>query len=361
MSKVGQAGAGKLQRLGNIAAEGPYAARSAFSTLADAGHFVTLALVPAHGQIGPLRLSRAGNRLVVELQLPSGQPGLALLCRICAATNEIAELLRSLERADNHRRSGRMIAGMLLLLATCGWIFGGEDGAKWAVSGVPLPDDSAITPELMLRQFGARLLHPIEAPMLFAMLRTICARAGVLHCPDLYYLPALGTMNAYALGGTRRSAITLTDGLLRGMTPNEIAGILAHEVAHIRNGDACAMSWASMLHRAIVLTSLTCLAALQRGARSVPAPLAALLGCASAVGQLLCLALSRIREFDADATALGLIDDAPALASALDKLERHHNPVQYSAASPRDGSEFLRSHPSTSERLDHLRRLALAF
>jgi len=362
MSKVGQFGAGKLLRLGNIAAEGYNVAWDMFSTVPGSGHFVTLALVPANGPTESPRLLRSGNRLVVELQLPSGRRGLDLVCRICGGTDEIAELLRTLDRAANHRRSGRVIAGMLLLLATCGWILGGEAGAKWAVSGAPLPDDSAISPEIMLQQFGARLLYPAEMPMLFHMLRSICARAGLPRCPDLYYLPTVSTMNAYALGGPRRSAITLTDGLLRGMMPNEIAGILAHEIAHIRNGDARAMSWATMLHRAIVLTSLASLARLQRPAGSAPAPLAALLRCASTVGQLLCLALSRIREFDADATALELIDDPYALVSALNKLERHHNPVQYmSVASVRCAVEFLRSHPTTAERVDRLLRLALAF
>jgi heat shock protein HtpX len=362
MSKVRQVGAGKVLRFGNIAAEGYYVARDMFSTVPEAGHCVTLALVPANGQMESPRFLRSGDRLVVELQVPSGWHGLDFVCRICAGTHEIAEWLRSLERADNHRRSGRVIAGMFLLLATCGWILGGEDGAKWAVSGAPMPDDSPITPEIMLQQFGARLLHPAEMPMLFDMLHAICARAGLPSCPDLYYLPTVSTMNAYALGGPRRSAITLTDGLLGGMTPNEIFSILAHEVAHIRNGDARAMSWATMLQRAIVLTSLASLAALQRGARLPPAPLAALLNCASAIGQLLCLALSRIREFDADATALDLIDDPQALVSALDKLERHHNPVQRSpAAAVQNGGEFLRSHPTTSERVGHLLRLALAF
>jgi heat shock protein HtpX len=362
MSKLGQVWAGKVLGHGNIEAERYFVARNMVATVPEGGPFVTLALVPTNGRLESPRLLRSGGRLVVELQLPSGRPGLDFMCRICAGTNEIAEVLRSLDRADNHRRSGRVIAGMLLLLATCGWILGGEGGAKWAVSGAPLPDDSAITPEMMLQQSGARLLHPAEMPALFNMLHAICVRAGLPSCPDLYYLQAVNTMNAYALGGPRRSAITLTAGLLRGMTPNEIAGILAHEVAHIRNGDACAMSWATMLHRAIALTSLVSLAALQHGARSTPAPLAALLNCASAVAQLLCLALSRIREFGADATALDLIDDPHALVSALHKLERHHNPVQHSlAASLQSGVEFLRSHPTTGERVGHLLRLALAF
>lgn len=263
----------------------------------------------------------------------------------------------------NHRRSECVIAGMILLLAVCGWIVDGDDGAHRAVkNGTPLPDDLAVPPDVILRQLGARLLRPAEMPALFDMLRDICRRAGLLRLPDLYYLPVAGAMNAYALGGPRRSAITLTDGLLRGMTPDEIAGILAHEIAHICNGDACAMTWASTLQRAIALTALTSLAALQRCDGVTAAPLAALLSSASAIGQLLYLALSRIRELDADTTALEFIDDPQALVSALHKLERHHNAAHNMAALwSNDGPlELLRSHPATWRRVGNLRRLAFS-
>jgi heat shock protein HtpX len=86
--------------------------------------------------------------------------------------------------------------------------------------------------------------------------------------PDLYYLAAPESMNAYALGGPDGAAIVLTEGLLRGMTPGEVAGILAHEVAHISNNDAWAMNWAAALHRAIEWTSLTGLAVLRTQAAS---------------------------------------------------------------------------------------------
>ena len=360
--QLGQFGAGKLVPLGNIAAEAWQYARSLQHGVPEAGHIVALALVPTAGQAPSPRVLLSGGTLILEMQLPSGQPGLALLCRLRADAHDIAELQRSLNRAHNHRRSGCLIAGMILLLATCGWIIGGEDGARRAVSvDAPLPDDSAIVPEIMLQQFGARMLHPSEAPALFAMLRDICRRAGLSRCPELYYVPGASAMNAYALGAPHRSAITLTEGLLRGMTLNEIGGILAHEVAHIRNGDASAMTWAGMLNRAIALTSLASLAALQRRDGAPERPLAALLSCASAIGQLLYLALSRIREFDADATALELIDDPQALVSALHKLERHHTGAQIPPlAVLQDGLEFLRSHPATCERVGHLRRLAFS-
>jgi heat shock protein HtpX len=352
-----------LLPLGIAAAEARYDGRNALGKLPDATRFITFALVPATGHIQSPRLWLSGDAVVIELELASGRPGLALCCRIRANAREIAELQHSFDRDVNHRRSGSVIAGMILLLAICGWIVGGDHGAKQAVArGAPLPDEAAIAPDVMLRQLGARPLYPTEMPLLFAMLRDICRRAGLSRLPDLYLLHSAGAMNAYALGGRDRSAITLTDGLLAGMTRNEIAGILAHEVAHIRNGDASAMTWAGTLHRAITLNALTSLAVLQGWDGRAARPLAALLSSASAIGQLLYLALSRIRELAADATALELIDDPQALVSALYKLERHHNAAHgLSAISARDGLlEFLRSHPATPERIGNLRRLAAA-
>ena len=348
--------------LGSATAEAYYDGRNVRGAFPDAGYFVTLALMPGGAPQSP-RLLRWGDTIVVEIELPSDRPGLALCYRIHTSARGVAELQRSRNRDFNHRKSGRAIAGMILLLAICGWVTGGDHGAKQAVTGgAPLPDDAVIAPEVMLRQLGARQLHPSEMPLLFEMLRDICRRAGLTRLPDLYLLHSTG-MNAYARGGPGRSAITLTDGLLQGMTRHEVAGILAHEVAHIRNGDASAMTWASTLHRAIALSALTGLAALQRQERMAARPLAALLTCASAIGQLLYLALSRIRELDADATALELIDDPQALVSALHKLERHHNAAHgFPALWSCDGLlEFLRSHPGTSERVGNLLRLAAAF
>src|SRR5712672_2372659 len=167
-------------------------------------------------------------------------------------------------------------------------------------------------------------------------------------------------MNAYALGSPGGAAIVLTEGLLRGMTRGEIVGILAHEVAHIRNNDAWAMNWAAALHRAIEWTSLTGLASLRAHDVAAGPGLTALLSAAPAIGQLLCLALSRIRELDADATALELTEDTLGLVAALDKLERHHtgSPVLPAAAFEDGAARLLRSHPATSERVGNLLHLA---
>jgi len=313
-----------------------------------------------------IRVSRCGT--TVEIFWPSGEAGVYLRCRV-ELNSKHRELLRHrrfAQQTANHHSSALAILAMLLLLAVCGWIVGGTEGMRRALQGTePRPDDTIISRESMHRWFGARLLSSAEVPELFAILTKVCIRAGLARVPDLYCLPAPGDMNAYALGGPQRSAIVVSEGLLRGMTRDEIAGILAHEVAHIRNNDTWTMSWATALRRAIDWTSLAGLALMRtrhgHGAMMASRPLATLLSAAPVLGQLLGLALSRVRELDADRTALELTGNSRALIAALDKLERHHTGSASMAVSAfgHDPMRLLRSHPATSERVGTL--LSLTF
>jgi heat shock protein HtpX len=330
-----------------------------------AGPLISFALTPTGPHVDLLWLSQSGAAVIVDMHLPTDRPGIALRCRFDASSlglshRDLSRLRRHAHRSVNHRSSAWAIGGMVLLLAVCGWIVGGAEGARQAVNGgVPRANGFAISPELMYRWFGARLLRHAELPGLFHILTDVCRRARLSRLPDLYYLAAPESMNAYALGGPDGAAIVLTEGLLRSMTPGEVAGILAHEVAHISNNDAWAMNWAAALHRAIEWTSLTGLAVLRTQAASAGGPLAALLRAAPAIGQLLCLALSRVRELDADATALELTENSQGLVTALDKLERHHtgSPVLPVAAFEDGSTRLLRSHPATSERVGALLQL----
>ncbi|WP_426421604.1 M48 family metalloprotease [Bradyrhizobium genosp. A] len=308
-----------------------------------------------------LRVSQSGAVGVVEILWPTQEAGVFLRCRVELQYRN-RELLRRrlVHQTANHHSSALAILAMMLLLAVCGWIVGGNEGIQRALMGsAPRPDGSLISRETMHRWFGARLLSPAELPELFSILAKVCCRAGLARLPEIYCLPAPTDMNAYALGGPERGAIVLTEGLLRGMTRDEIAGILAHEVAHIRNNDAWTMNWAATLRRAIDWTSLAGLALLRTphpGGATAARPLAALLRSAPALGHLLGLALSRVRELDADATALELTGDSHALIAALGKLERHHvgpaaMPV---SAFQHDPMRLLRSHPATSERVGTL-------
>ena len=162
--------------------------------------------------------------IAAEMELPTGRPNEWLLLRIYTPPRDVSQVQRYVHRELNGRRSGFAIAGMLLLLAVCGWIVDGEDGARSAVAfGGLKPDDLVISPDIMARRFGVKLRNPAETPALYARLHDICHRARLVRPPDLYYLPAPNSMNAYALGGPRRSAIVLTDGLLHRMTEDEVA------------------------------------------------------------------------------------------------------------------------------------------
>jgi heat shock protein HtpX len=316
---------------------------------------IQLSVVPAVRHESLPRIFAFGPS-VVEIHVSSGQPGVILCCRI---QGDLQHLQRNLNRALNHQRSAQVMGGLVLLLAVCGWIVGGDEGAVSTVFRGVSVCDHAVSPEAIQRQFGAQLLRPADMPALFEILADICGRARLSRMPDLYYLASPGNMNAYAMASPGRSAIILAEGLLCGMTLAEITGILAHEVAHIRNDDAWAMTWAATMCRAIALTSLGGLQGLRRYERAL-GPLYAVLTGAPMIAQLLFLGLSRIRELDADAAALELVDDPRALVAALDKLERHHAGAHW--VSPLTPSEdwvrFLRSHPATWERVGMLLKLA---
>src|SRR5260221_3737649 len=325
---------------------------------------ISVALIRSAPRAEMLQLVRSGASVFLDLHLPTDQPGISLKCRIDLGSQDLSRLRRSFHQTANHRSSAMAIAGMTLLLAVCGWIVGGPEGAHQAMTGgAPGPNGPAIAHEPFFGWLGARLLRPAELPGLYNILADVCSRARLSRLPDIYCLPAPDDMNAYALGGPEGAAIILTEGLLRRMTRDEIAGILAHEVAHIRNNDIWTMGWAAALHRSIEWTSLTGLALLraQHGGMELSRPLAALLRAAPSIAQLLRLALSRARELDADATALELTGDWQALIAALDKLERHHAglPVLSVAAARENGPmRLLRSHPATSEPVGALLSLA---
>ena len=257
---------------------------------------------------------------------------------------EMVRLLRHhLQRSANRRQSAMLLGGMVLLLATCGWIVDGEEGAVAALSlGAALSQSSPqmLSPEVMHRQFGVRPLRPQEWPGLHGLLGAICQRAALPCRPALYCLPDPHGMNAYALGAPEHSAIILTEGLLRRMSMDEIAGILAHEVGHIRNNDSWALGLAAALQRTTAAI-----------ARLAPG---GLLAAAPMIGHMLYTALSRLREFDADSVALELIEAPAGLVMALCKLEQHHNASQPSGLPLR----FLHSHPATWERVASLQWLA---
>jgi heat shock protein HtpX len=212
-------------------------------------------------------------------------------------------------------------------------------------------------PQAVLQALGAKPLQCADAPDLYAILLNVCVRAGLERVPELFLLPAPG-MNAYALGTPDNACISVTAGLLSGLSREEIAGILAHELGHILHHDTSAMNWAAAIHGEIVSSAQHGVAGLTawRDDLDRVGPRALLLVAAPALARLLYFALSRDRELAADAIAVELIDHPGALTAALCKLEYFHSGLSPLRAHMKDNavSNPLRSHPGTWERIFHL-------
>lgn len=260
---------------------------------------------------------------------------------------------RDLRHAQNvgarHRWHNRLQTVLLVLTllgiaAVAGSLLLG-DGGLWlalAAAGFTLLLEPAAASGLTLRLYGARPLHPDEAPDLWAVLRELAARAGLPTVPVPHYVPS-GVVNAFATGSKHHAAIALTDGLLRSLTPRELTGVLGHEIAHIANEDLRVMGLADSISR---LTHLL-----------------ALLGQLAVAPQLALLAqlgLSRVREFDADRLAAELTGDPHGLASALAKIERVSRSWRAWLLPGWGNPEpsWLRTHPATAERIERLLELA---
>lgn len=258
-----------------------------------------------------------------------------------------------------------LLAGMLALLSACAWIVAGPEGVLWALvgGGFALLISPRISPRLALSMYRARELTPRQIPRVYEILVVLAGRAELPAVPRLYHVPS-STLNAFALGAARESAIAVTDGMLRMLSMRELAGVLAHEISHIRNRDLWVMNLAdtiSRLTRAMALLGMVLLIVtlplwLAEYGR-VPWLLIVLLMLAPTAGGLLQLALSRTREFDADLMAATLTGDAVGLASALEKLERLHAGPWEKMLRPGHripDPSLLRTHPETEERVRRL-------
>lgn len=275
-----------------------------------------------------------------------------------------ANLNPDVQRSHNWRNwlhTVILIVGTALLAGAIAWVVYGPDGLIWAAvfGGVGLWMLSRMSPQVVLKLYKARELEDHETPELHDLMRTLTRRAGLPAVPRLYYVPSK-VLNAFAVGKAGDSAIAVTDGLLRAMNLRQIAGILAHEVSHIRNGDLRVMGLADVLNRITGFMSTMGLIGvpLMLGTGwNIPIGGLLLLIFAPTIGGLLQLALSRAREYDADLDGASLTGDPEGLASALALLERKQGAVWEGLVLP--GSRvpepsLLRTHPKTEDRIARL-------
>ncbi|MBY0224685.1 MAG: M48 family metalloprotease [Hyphomicrobium sp.] len=218
--------------------------------------------------------------------------------------------------------------------------------------------------ETLMRLYSARLV-PLDDSQLSSLVDVLAWRAGLVQRPDLYLIPSM-TLHAFAAGTPARPAIAISEGLVRRLSLRELAGVLAHETSHIRNGDLWIMGLADLATRvlhglaylAIALAAYNAVAYL-RGFEQIAWTAIAILYLTPAAINLLQLALSRAREYEADRLAAALTGDPVGLASALRRVETYTGHFWEDLTPPVPARRvpqpsLLRTHPPADQRVARL-------
>lgn len=273
-----------------------------------------------------------------------------------------------------------LMAALTALFMLAGQAIGGRQGLTFALGMALFMNFFAywFSDKLALKMSGAQEVDKTKAPHLHQIVEDLVVRAG-LPKPRLYIIPS-DTPNAFATGrNPEHAAVAVTSGIMRTLNPDELRGVLAHELAHIKNRDILISSIAAVLAGAIsYLATMAQWAMLFGGGRSddeeggsgnligsilmmILAPIAAM---------LIQMAISRSREYLADATGARIAGQPLFLANALTKLEEwnHRLPMEVNPAqaqmyivNPLTGQSFaslFSTHPPIKERVARLRHMA---
>jgi heat shock protein HtpX len=223
--------------------------------------------------------------------------------------------------------------------------------------------------KVALKMARAKPVSEEEAPRLYQMVRDLTTRAG-LPMPDLYVIPQ-DQPNAFATGrNPEHAAVAVTQGILKLLSEDELRGVLAHELGHVRNRDILLQSVVSTIAGAI--TYIAYMMLWFGGEDESPLGLIASLALvllAPISATIIQLAISRQREYSADATGAEICGNPESLASALLRLEEGAKaiPMQVNQASeplyivkPFSGGGIARlfsTHPPIEERVRRLRQM----
>ena len=231
--------------------------------------------------------------------------------------------------------------------------------------------------KIVLAMYRARPIDEREAPDLYRMVQTLAQRAGI-PMPRVYLIPS-DSPNAFATGRNPQNAVVaVTEGILRILSVEELEGVLAHELGHVKNRDILISSIAAMIGGAITMLAhmvqwSAMFGGMSRDDRDGGSPLGALAMAllAPIAAALIQMAVSRSREYQADQTGARLNGNPLALASALQKLAAASGRVPLPATeatahlfivNPLKG-QFLQNlfstHPPIEDRIRRLREMRL--
>ena len=273
-----------------------------------------------------------------------------------------------------------LLAALTSLVVLIGQAIGGQQGMLIAfVLAIVMNFGSYwFSDRIVLAMYGAQPIEEAQAPGLYRMVRRLTTQAGI-PMPRVYLIPN-DTPNAFATGrNPQHAAVAVTEGIMRMLDDEELEGVLAHELSHVRNRDTLIMTIAATLAGVITyLAHMAQWAAMFGGGRRddeegssggvVGAVLLAILAPIAAM--LIQLAISRSREFQADATGAQLAGRPWGLAKALEKLETASQVAPLGATpatahlfivNPLRGAGLMAlfsTHPPIEERIARLRAMA---
>lgn len=275
----------------------------------------------------------------------------------------------------NYLKAGALLALMSAILIFAGARLGGPRGmmVAFAITLVMNMASWWFSDRIVLMMSRARPVGPAEEPKLYAMVAELAALAR-LPMPRVYVVPQ-AQPNAFATGRSPENAVVaVTEGLLRSMPPEELRGVIAHELAHIANRDTLIMAVAATIASTIAMLANIAQWSMIFGGRRGEREGGGMGGLAMIIlapitATLIQLAISRSREFVADEYAARLLRDGRPLARALSRLEQGASnipaDVNPTAAhlyivNPLRGGGFLslfRTHPTTEQRIERLERV----
>ena len=275
-------------------------------------------------------------------------------------------------------RTSLLLAALTGLFIAVGAIIGGQQGMLVAF-GIALAMNLFAywnADRMVLAMYGAQPVDEVAAPQLYATIRELTQRAG-LPMPKVYIIDN-DQPNAFATGrNPQHAAVAVNTGLLKLLSPEEVAGVLSHELAHVRNRDSLTMTMTAVIAGAIgMLAQFAFFFGASGSRRDNPlGPIGAVLVMlfAPLAATLVQLAISRTREYEADRQG-SLISSHPLwLASALGKLEQgaraienptadgHPASAQLFIVNPLHGgamSGLFTTHPPIAERIRRLEAMA---
>ncbi len=272
-----------------------------------------------------------------------------------------------------------LMAAMTALFLFAGQALGGRQGMTFALVMALAMNFFAywFSDRLALSMSRAREVSPAQAPGLHGMVEKLARRAG-LPKPGVYVMPG-ETPNAFATGrNPEHAAVAVTEGLLQLLQPDELEGVIAHELGHIKNRDILISSIAAVMAGAISYLATMAQWAMIFGGRGGDdnerggnlASMLVMMIVAPLAAAIIQMAISRSREYLADATGAKVCGHPVSLANALQRLEEYNrrlpmrvNPAtaQMYIVNPLAGgtmASLFSTHPPIGERIKRLRAMA---